>query len=403
MFSLYSTSSFSIFSFLSLVIKMKNLVYQIHVKFLVAYHPCLPFFYYKSLNDVMNSVNSEQRILATNYIESIKAENPHIDTWWHDLNQSPKLNQEKYELKEIYDHPSRLDEISPLNQWRLHDGKLNLFKPTASSRASDFELLGIRPRGCFYYPPGGFKEWHTNIEQTGWRGYIVGIDKPGMSEFIYENHNTNEVISVKDAHMNVNLFCVPKDSNPQVWHAVRSYCNRFSLGFLLKDAARIELILHRLEKFDEDAEIQLLIEKLTSLGASSLAWGKYTLLEHLINVCKMLYLANRPRREYLAGLFHSIYSTHDFSHDLQISKESVDDLIGSSAERLVSTFCNLKNRDLNIIAGTVPDHSLLTSLRWISLCNRLDSHLDDPRLELLSHVFERTMDKNITYPDLRRE
>ena len=133
-----------------------------------------------------------------------------------------------------------------------------------------------------------------------------------------------------------------------------------------------------------------------------MAWGKFTLLEHLINVCKMLYLSNRPRSEYLAGLFHSIYSTNEFTHDLQISKESVGYLIGSRAEMLVSTFCTLRNRDLNIIAGAVPDHSLLSSLRWISLCNRLDAHLDDPRLELLNHVFERIMGKNITHPDLRR-
>ncbi|KZR84576.1 MULTISPECIES: DUF6817 domain-containing protein [Prochlorococcus] len=370
---------------------MKNLVYQLPIKFLVAYHPCLPLFYYKRLNNVINSVDSRQRLVAKKYISSIKAQNPHIENWWKDLNQSPKLNQEKYLLKEIYDHPSSLDEISPLNQWRLHDGKLNLFKPATKSSSSDFEQLGIRPRGCFYYPPGGFKEWHTNSEQPGWRGYLVGIDKPGMSEFIYENHNTNELVIVNDAHMNVNLFCVPKEPSPQVWHAVRSYCNRFSLGFLLKDTARIELILHRLDKFDDDSEIQFLITKLTTLGASSLAWGKKSFLEHLINVCKMLYVANRPRSEYLAGLFHSIYSTHEFAHDLQISKESVEDLIGSRAEMLVSTFCTLRNRDLNIIAGTVPDHSLLSSLRWILLCNRLDANLDDPRLDLLNHVFERKM------------
>ena len=34
----------------------------------------------------------------------------------------------------------------------------------------------------FFYPPGGFRTWHTNVwDGLGWRGYIVHVDKDNMS------------------------------------------------------------------------------------------------------------------------------------------------------------------------------------------------------------------------------
>ena len=36
--------------------------------------------------------------------------------------------------------------------------------------------------GQFFYPPGGFRTWHTNVwDGLGWRGYIVHVDKDNMS------------------------------------------------------------------------------------------------------------------------------------------------------------------------------------------------------------------------------
>jgi len=37
-------------------------------------------------------------------------------------------------------------------------------------------------RGIYWYPPGGFTEWHTDGNQVrGWRLYLADIDEEGRS------------------------------------------------------------------------------------------------------------------------------------------------------------------------------------------------------------------------------
>ena len=54
---------------------------------------------------------------------------------------------------------------------KLHNMLVNQF-------GNDF--IGIR--GWFWYPPKGFREWHTNMyDPSGWRLYIVHVDQKNKS------------------------------------------------------------------------------------------------------------------------------------------------------------------------------------------------------------------------------
>ena len=37
----------------------------------------------------------------------------------------------------------------------------------------------IQPSGCFWYPPGSYMGWHTNLRLPGWRLYLSVTDEPG--------------------------------------------------------------------------------------------------------------------------------------------------------------------------------------------------------------------------------
>jgi hypothetical protein len=72
----------------------------------------------------------------------------------------------------------------------------------------------------------------------------------------------------------------------------------------------------------------------------------------------------------LAGLYHSIYGTKYFKHDLNISRETVKGLIGQYSEHLVYEFCNMENRTQTLIDNSNNyDPRILNDLIGIEIAN----------------------------------
>ena len=89
--------------------------------------------------------------------------------------------------------------------------------------------LQITNSGHFWYPPGGYMSWHTNLRTPGWRLYINYVDEPGKSFFRYRHPDTGEITTATDRTWNFRLFKI----TPQrpLWHAIYSETNRFSIGY----------------------------------------------------------------------------------------------------------------------------------------------------------------------------
>lgn len=125
------------------------------------------------------------------------------------------LNEGQIEAKELIDG------------WILNRGKIAYPKLVWSS--------SFEQRGVFWYPKGGFREWHSNFpynEQTdkaGWRIYLVDVVEEGKSGFQYLNRE-GEVVHCADRKGHANIFWLPEDRF--FWHSVFSHTDRFSCGFL---------------------------------------------------------------------------------------------------------------------------------------------------------------------------
>ena len=89
--------------------------------------------------------------------------------------------------------------------------------------------LDVANSGHFWYPPGGYMSWHTNLRTPGWRLYINHVDEPGKSFFRYRNPDTGEIITAMDRTWNFRLFKIT--SSRPLWHAIYSDTNRFSVGY----------------------------------------------------------------------------------------------------------------------------------------------------------------------------
>jgi hypothetical protein len=89
-------------------------------------------------------------------------------------------------------------------------------------------------RGLFWYPKGGFREWHTNeYTRQGWRLYLVYADEDEKSWFSFKHPETGKLHIQPDRTGYINIFKVTKD--PPFWHNVYSQTNRISLGIHVTD------------------------------------------------------------------------------------------------------------------------------------------------------------------------
>jgi len=89
-------------------------------------------------------------------------------------------------------------------------------------------------RGLFWYPKGGFREWHTNEHtRLGWRLYLVYADEDEKSWFSFKHPQTGKLHTMPDRSGYINVFKITKD--PPVWHNIYSQTNRISLGIHVTD------------------------------------------------------------------------------------------------------------------------------------------------------------------------
>jgi hypothetical protein len=144
-----------------------------------------------------------------------------------------------------------------LKNWMLNSGTLvHKYIKTLSIKYS-YESKGETIegiKGLFYYPPGGFREWHTNMfDDTSWRMYYINATEDGKSWFRYVPPGTNKTVVVPDKSGYFNMFRLRSKKDEIIWHSVYSDTHRFSVGFKIPPALAYKIIL-RMKKEEEEEE-----------------------------------------------------------------------------------------------------------------------------------------------------
>jgi len=152
------------------------------------------------------------------------------------LNEDAPLPETEYTMRQC--HVINLDRhVDHKNYEDYFMAKLRLTKLF-------IKLFGteVKFSGSFWYPPKGYRLWHTNEEQPGWRMYIIDFDSPesevnGKSFFRYMNPVTKELVTIDDKPKLVRFFKIEKEQDKLFWHCIvnNSQVNRWSFGFLVPD------------------------------------------------------------------------------------------------------------------------------------------------------------------------
>lgn len=127
-------------------------------------------------------------------------------------------------------------------KWRL---KKNIRKVELAKKMKPlFAKLGIEAEknsGQFFYPPGGFRTWHTNVwDGLGFRGYIVHVDRDNRSAL--NVMKGDRMITCPDKARIFRLFEITGGHKP-TWHSVVSDCHRYSLGVKIPDNIAHETLM----------------------------------------------------------------------------------------------------------------------------------------------------------------
>jgi len=83
--------------------------------------------------------------------------------------------------------------------------------------------------GHFWYPPGAYMSWHTNIRTPGWRLYLTHAKQPGKSFFRFRDPSGGEIHTSWDQTWDIRIFNVTHET--PLWHCVYSETDRFSFGY----------------------------------------------------------------------------------------------------------------------------------------------------------------------------
>jgi hypothetical protein len=111
----------------------------------------------------------------------------------------------------------------------------------------------IRCSGNLWYPPGGYRLWHTNETQPGWRMYVVDLGGDGGAQdrprpfFRYQRPSTGEVVTLPERRRIVRFFKAEQDPARLFWHCIAnpSTVDRWSFGFVVPDGWRDRLAIAR--------------------------------------------------------------------------------------------------------------------------------------------------------------
>jgi len=137
--------------------------------------------------------------------------------------------------------------------WKAHRAKLRhvgLWNRFRTELHEELQEKGLRVTGSFYYPPGGYREWHTNANNPScWTMYYVRVLEEQKSWFHYVNPTTNQLVQVPDRDGYFHLFSladydeVKAGIRPEFfWHNVVSETHRRSLGLRISEEVLREIM-----------------------------------------------------------------------------------------------------------------------------------------------------------------
>ena len=197
---------------------LQQTVHQIPFSVLFSAFPELHFIWhsnYQQWRSVSSKEDWKSRFTASQ--DSVQ------QTLFHETQCVPDM--ERYQKIERLGQEEYYSE--PLGEgWFLNRGKISYPK---LAWLSLFEQ-----RGVFWYPNGGFREWHSNYpyntktDVSGWRIYLVDVEEEGKSGF-QALSPTGQLVHYPDRKGYANVFWLPRERF--FWHAIFSKTDRFSCGF----------------------------------------------------------------------------------------------------------------------------------------------------------------------------
>lgn len=238
--------------------------------------------------DVYNrSKNQDPRLFCDDFLEGLRC----IRKFWRSRTGRSQCVANRRRIDENNGWYASLGKYE-----RKGENSSNILVASMNLEALLNTRLSRRIRGNFYYPPGGYREWHSNKYDThGWRMYLVHtqnvIDLENLDTYIaiggdkgnrvcydevaaakadesctkecsrddsnipkercdrqhscaffrYKHPTTGKVHTQPDFDGCVRLFYI-SGGNETIWHTIYSEGHRWSLGYLLSDQAAAVLI-----------------------------------------------------------------------------------------------------------------------------------------------------------------
>lgn len=205
----------------------------------------------------------------------------------------------------------------------------------------------------------------------GWVNKRYGDDALSETAVIYLNKEwdinwAGETVIFTEDQEDIEYSILPKHGRMLVFDSKRLHAAR-PVSRACPDL-RTVLVLKSLDPKYDSPEVEFLVNQ-----TSDMKHLNKTFFEHLYNTMLLLENAKASPEVALAGMYHSIYGSEFYKHDLKFSRQRIRSIIGDKAEDLAWEFSNLEDRFNSLIVNKRGyDEETLRSLRLIEKANLID-------------------------------
>ncbi len=112
---------------------------------------------------------------------------------------------------------------------------VELYQPKILKLDTDIKNF-ICSRACalkMYYPAGGFIDWHTNENASGYN-VLLTYSTTGKGAFMYQHPITKEIVNIPDKQgWNMKVGMYDRHDGTPLWHAAYTECERLTWAYIL--------------------------------------------------------------------------------------------------------------------------------------------------------------------------
>jgi len=152
-----------------------------------------------------------------------------------DLDSEYFCSLEYLKARQTEGHSGYPDSVKGVDMNIMSGYDVDVYQPKILKLDTEIKNF-ICSRSCalkMYYPAGGFIDWHTNENASGYN-VLLTYSVEGKGAFVYQHPVTKAIVTIPDKQgWNMKVGMYDRHDGSPLWHAAYTECERLTWAYIL--------------------------------------------------------------------------------------------------------------------------------------------------------------------------